>query len=167
MAIWEKIYSLIGWENQPSTKTPISASNLNKMDVAINELDDRVLELGGSVENILGEFESINGELTTLNNKSIQNMVDVGSNNIVDFVDSLPNDKDYSAFFSLGGSYDVVGTPHTNYTWTTGYFTRSHKGTSRIVVFHRAGYPFIVKSRYGTGEWTDWYYPNITWDAIV
>lgn len=56
MSVWSKIYSLIGWENQPSTKTPINASNLNKMDVAINELDDRVLDLGGSVENILGNF---------------------------------------------------------------------------------------------------------------
>lgn len=56
MAIWEKIYELIGWENQPSTKTPINARNLNKMDIAINELDDRVLDLGGSVESILGNF---------------------------------------------------------------------------------------------------------------
>lgn len=41
----EKVYEKIGWENTPSTKTPLSASNLNKMDDAINALDDRVLTL--------------------------------------------------------------------------------------------------------------------------
>jgi hypothetical protein len=41
----QKAYSRIEWENQPSGKTPLNESNLNKMDAAINELDDRIIEL--------------------------------------------------------------------------------------------------------------------------
>lgn len=41
----EKIASRIGWENEPSTNTPINEENLNKMDIEINTLDDRVILL--------------------------------------------------------------------------------------------------------------------------
>lgn len=40
-----KAYEKINWENTPSTKTPLSAENLNKMDDAIDVIDDRVLNL--------------------------------------------------------------------------------------------------------------------------
>lgn len=41
----EKVYSRIEWENEPSINTPINATNLNKVDYAVNELDDRVILL--------------------------------------------------------------------------------------------------------------------------
>jgi len=39
----DKVYSRIIWQNQPSTTTALGASNLNKMDVALNEVDNRVV----------------------------------------------------------------------------------------------------------------------------
>lgn len=42
---WEKVFARRNWENKPSQKTPLSASNLNSGDYAINELDNRVIAL--------------------------------------------------------------------------------------------------------------------------
>ena len=58
----EKIYERINWEDHPSTKTPINANNLNKMDEAIDKLDDRVTELNGNLEQSTeGRFVLPNG----------------------------------------------------------------------------------------------------------
>ncbi len=43
---WAKTYSRINWENKPSTNTALGATNLNKMDLALNEIDNRVVTLG-------------------------------------------------------------------------------------------------------------------------
>lgn len=45
-----KAYSRINFQNAPSTATPLNATNLNKMDKAINDLDDRIIELSGYQE---------------------------------------------------------------------------------------------------------------------
>lgn len=45
MSIFSKIYNRINWENEPSVRTPLSESNLNNMDYAINELDNRIVSL--------------------------------------------------------------------------------------------------------------------------
>lgn len=39
----DKVYARIFWENTPSTKTPLGATNLNRTDYAINELDNRII----------------------------------------------------------------------------------------------------------------------------
>ena len=39
-----KVYSRINWENEPSDKTPINETNMNKMDFALNEIDNRLIE---------------------------------------------------------------------------------------------------------------------------
>lgn len=44
---YEKVYSRINWENEPSTKSPINEENLNKIDFALNEIDNRTVELSG------------------------------------------------------------------------------------------------------------------------
>lgn len=44
----EKVYTRIVWQNQPSTSTALGATNLNKMDYAINEIDDRVVAMDTS-----------------------------------------------------------------------------------------------------------------------
>ena len=41
----QKAYNRINWENYPSEETPVNASNLNRMDYAINEIDNRVIAL--------------------------------------------------------------------------------------------------------------------------
>lgn len=45
---WDKAYTRIVWQNSPITDTPLNATNLNKMDAALNEIDNRVLLLEGS-----------------------------------------------------------------------------------------------------------------------
>lgn len=42
---WTKAYTRINWVNDPSTDTPLNATNLNLMDAAINTIDNRVLQL--------------------------------------------------------------------------------------------------------------------------
>lgn len=45
---WNKIYSLINWKNRPSTATALGATNLNRMDNAINTLDNRIIQLNAN-----------------------------------------------------------------------------------------------------------------------
>lgn len=40
-----KTYSRINWQNLPSTATALSATNLNKIDAAVDTMDDRIIEL--------------------------------------------------------------------------------------------------------------------------
>ena len=47
---YEKLYTVIGFENRPSRKALLSAENLNKMDSAINALDDRIVEMSGKAD---------------------------------------------------------------------------------------------------------------------
>lgn len=47
----DKVYSRIIWQNQPSTATALGATNLNKMDVALNTIDDRVVAMDTSKAN--------------------------------------------------------------------------------------------------------------------
>lgn len=47
----DKVYTRIVWENQPSNNTALGATNLNKMDVAINTIDDRVVGMDTSKAN--------------------------------------------------------------------------------------------------------------------
>lgn len=64
-------YARIDWENYSSTRTPLNASNLNKMDAAIKKHDEAILELfesGGGGTSDYAELENkpqINGQ--TLN----------------------------------------------------------------------------------------------------
>ena len=41
----DKLYERINWENEPSVSSPINATNLNKIDYAVDELDNRVISL--------------------------------------------------------------------------------------------------------------------------
>ena len=47
----DKAYSRIVWQNQPSTATALGATNLNKVDVALNSIDDRVVGMDTSKAN--------------------------------------------------------------------------------------------------------------------
>lgn len=44
----DKAYSRIVWQNQPSTATAVGATNLNRIDVALNEVDNRVVAMDAS-----------------------------------------------------------------------------------------------------------------------
>ena len=45
-------YKRVNWENLPSTKTPVNADNLNKMDKGIKDLDDLINEQEKVLTNI-------------------------------------------------------------------------------------------------------------------
>jgi hypothetical protein len=47
----DKAYDRTIWENQPSTNTALGATNLNKMDYAINVHDDRIIAMDTSKAN--------------------------------------------------------------------------------------------------------------------
>lgn len=46
-----KVYEPINWQNEKEGGTALNASNLNKMDVALNEIDNRVVELNSDLGN--------------------------------------------------------------------------------------------------------------------
>ena len=63
-----KLYSRINWENEPSVRSPLSESNLNKMDYALNEVDNRVINLDTAKANeddMLLAFKSISFDENT------------------------------------------------------------------------------------------------------
>lgn len=45
-----KVYEPINWQNEKEGGTALNASNLNKMDVALNEIDNRVIELNENAD---------------------------------------------------------------------------------------------------------------------
>ena len=45
---WKKLFSKINWQNKPSSATALGATNLNKIDYALDEIDNRVIELNTS-----------------------------------------------------------------------------------------------------------------------
>lgn len=67
-----KVYSRVNWASYPSTSTPLTAVNLNKMDKGCDDLDDRVVGLLNRMDtaetNISSQGSSITS-LTTLVNK--------------------------------------------------------------------------------------------------
>lgn len=45
--VWEKIYNRIFWKNgEESETTPVSAANMNVMDLALDMMDSRIVQLG-------------------------------------------------------------------------------------------------------------------------
>ena len=63
-----KLYSRINWENEPSVRSPLSESNLNRMDYALNEVDNRVINLDTAKANeddMLLAFKSISFDENT------------------------------------------------------------------------------------------------------
>ena len=49
MAI-QKLYPRVNWADYPSTSTPFTAANLNKMDKGIDDIDDRVVSVMEDIE---------------------------------------------------------------------------------------------------------------------
>lgn len=57
---YNKVFSRVTWENEPSTATPLNQTNLNKSDYALDVIDDRVVELDGrvgAIENLDPQFQ--------------------------------------------------------------------------------------------------------------
>lgn len=63
---YDSIYTRINWENEKNT--PLGATNLNKMDVALKELDDRIVALSEQSENFATKDEIPEVEIATTEN---------------------------------------------------------------------------------------------------
>lgn len=87
----DKAYSRINWQNQPSTSTALGATNLNKMDVAVNTIDNRVVAMDTSkadvatvntmVKNVT--FEASTGKITVLYQNGTSSVIDTAMEKIV------------------------------------------------------------------------------------
>ena len=69
----EKLYKKIGWKNKPNLSTPLGATNLKKIDEALDGLDNRTIELdnkdaeqGRHIEGLYAEALRIRGLAETL-----------------------------------------------------------------------------------------------------
>lgn len=60
----EKIYTPIGWQNKPSTATPLGSHNLSKIDEALAEIDTRVVELSKSTDGLDKRVEEAEADIT-------------------------------------------------------------------------------------------------------
>lgn len=71
MAVYERQYTQgVGWENEPSVNTPISAENLNQMDMAIQDVDEAAAEAFAALEEEIQGAGSLSG-LTDVNLSSL------------------------------------------------------------------------------------------------
>lgn len=61
---FSKIYDKINWRNKPDKTTPIDATNLGKIDAALNTIDDRVVELGKKANDTDDAINELNSNLT-------------------------------------------------------------------------------------------------------
>lgn len=87
----EKLYKKIGWKNRPNLATPLGATNLNKIDEALDGLDNRTLELnskdaeqGRHIEGLYAEVRTIQEDVSdnTLQIRVTTSLVDSLLDNI-------------------------------------------------------------------------------------
>lgn len=95
---------------------------------------------------------TVTGALNELNAKINFPFIRI-SESITDYVDGI---NEGFGFFIINTNAQTAGVPDTNYTYTTGYYTKIHNGTSRITVFHRTHVTSKTKWKYTTSIWSDW-----------
>lgn len=132
---YDKIYSRVNWENEPSVATPINETNLNNMDATIDELDDRVVELSRTTPCVQQVDElpeqGVIGVLYQLNTEYAQNFE----------LDGLPDDlktqANYNLYVSNGGKATMFHTTDTDNPfillydcYVSVYFTYKADGTT-------------------------------------
>lgn len=96
---------------------------------------------------------TVTGALNELNARTNYPLVRISAS-ITDYVDSI---NEGFGFFIINTNAQTAGVPNVNYTYTTGYYAKINNGTSKIVIFSRGTNDSIVKSKYTTSEWSDWF----------
>lgn len=66
---FSKIYDKINWRNKPDKTTPIDATNLGKIDTALNVIDDRVVGLGKKANDVDEAISTLNSNLESFSTK--------------------------------------------------------------------------------------------------
>lgn len=67
------MYERVNWQNSPSTATPVSADNLNKMDKGIADIDSQLAEIATNVKSLGAKGDGI-----TSDNTILQSIIDSG-----------------------------------------------------------------------------------------
>jgi len=96
---------------------------------------------------------TVTGALNELNARTNYPIVRISAS-ITDYVDSI---NEGFGFFIINTNAQTAGVPNANYTYTTGYYAKINNGTSKIVIFSRGTNDSIVKTKYITSEWSDWF----------
>lgn len=65
-------YERVNWENLPSTKTPVNATNLNKMDAGIKDLDNGQTSLQAQINNLPKNVKQVWGKSMSFEMQSAQ-----------------------------------------------------------------------------------------------
>ena len=61
-------YNRVNWENSPSTRTPITAENLNKMDSAISRIDGDLTDAQNTLSDTVSRVDVLEDEIGTASN---------------------------------------------------------------------------------------------------
>lgn len=79
MAVWNKVYAKVNWQNKPSRLTPLGRSKLQIHDDALDIIDDRVIQLN---ENKIDKYTYISSpiDLDTLLESGIYSVPDMCTN---------------------------------------------------------------------------------------
>ena len=78
-------YTRVNWQDSPSTATPISASNLNKMDKGIKDLEDSLATVAttGDYDDLIDtpnlSTVATSGSYNDLTNKPQEHLVNIGT----------------------------------------------------------------------------------------
>jgi hypothetical protein len=93
-----KRYTRINWQDKPSTATPISATNLNKMDKGIDDCDNAIEQLNDNLVN----FVAMDG-----GSFSIDTYTRIEA--VTNIYNALPRDNTiYSVTFKYGAAYAAI-----------------------------------------------------------
>lgn len=93
-------YTPIGWEDKPSTKTPVSAANLNKMDNQIKKNADDISNNASNITKNANNIARLDAKINNMHTDGYFGMIihqDIAnpSNNKVEYIGL---NKDYQPF---------------------------------------------------------------------
>ena len=121
-----KRYIRINWQNRPNVATPISATNLNKMDKGIDDIDNAIEEIYNKrVNNVVTTNpdtflagpvgKTLQDQITTLNNDLFQKSFSdksikyEGDTSIIDnYSNVVTNYSEYSVMLTFGVTHPTL-----------------------------------------------------------
>lgn len=119
-------YTPIGWEDKPSTKTPVSAANLNKMDNQIKENADNI---SNNANNIASNTSKINSLQTNVDSNTkrivnleakINNMYTDGYFGMIIHQDIANPSNNKVEYIGLNKDYQPFTMNLADHTWNAG-----------------------------------------------
>lgn len=117
-------YDRINWKDSPDSTTPLSAANLNKMDVAIASLDSTVSQVRGEANSARIYAESAN-TLATENQDRLDNL-DTTIAQLEGQVDKRPIYTDYTQGLIAEWNTSVFSTPTVAHFYRIGNLIFGH-----------------------------------------